>query len=105
MPRPTPLGEHELNDHLADIPLWRLDGATLVREIPTSDFAAAIGLVNAVAVIAERMDHHPDILVFGWNKVRFTLSTHDQGGITILDIQLAKHIDELKFDTLKYGST
>jgi len=52
-------------------------------------------------VIAERMDHHPDILVFGWNKVRFTLSTHDQGGITILDIQLAKHIDGLKFNTIQ----
>lgn len=101
MPRPTPLGEQELQDHLADLPLWRLEGATLVREIPTSDFAAAIGLVNAVAIIAERMDHHPDILVFGWNKVRFTLSTHDQGGITILDVQLAKRIDELKFNTVR----
>ncbi len=100
MPRPLPLGEQELLDHLADIPLWRREGATLVREIPTSDFAAAIGLVNAVAIIAERMDHHPDISVFGWNKVRFTLSTHDQGGITILDIQLAKRIDELKFNTI-----
>jgi 4a-hydroxytetrahydrobiopterin dehydratase len=102
MPRPTPLGEQELTDHLADLPLWRLDGATLVREIPASDFAAAIGLVNTVALIAERMDHHPDILVFGWNKVRFTLSTHDQGGITILDIQLAKRIDEIKFDSMSY---
>jgi 4a-hydroxytetrahydrobiopterin dehydratase len=100
MPRPTPLGEQELTDHLADLPLWRLDGATLVREIPASDFAAAIGLVNTVALIAERMDHHPDILVFGWNKVRFTLCTHDQGGITILDIQLAKRIDEIRFDVL-----
>jgi 4a-hydroxytetrahydrobiopterin dehydratase len=100
MPRPTPLGEQELTDHLADIPLWRLDGATRVREFTASDFAAAIGLVNTVALIAERMDHHPDILVFGWNKVRFTLSTHDQGGITILDVQLAKRIDEIKFDAL-----
>ncbi|MBU3699943.1 MAG: 4a-hydroxytetrahydrobiopterin dehydratase [Candidatus Kapabacteria bacterium] len=100
MPRPLPLGEDELRDHLVDIPLWRLDGATLVREIPASDFAAAIGLVNTVALIAERMDHHPDILIFGWNKVRFTLSTHDQGGITILDVQLAKRIDEIRFDAL-----
>lgn len=104
MPRPTPLREQELHDHLADIPLWRLEGATLVREIPTSDFAAAIGLVNAVAILAERMDHHPDINVFGWNKVRFILSTHDQGGITILDIQLAKRIDELKFNTIGSGA-
>ena len=100
MPRPLPLGEQELHDHLTDIPLWRLEGATLVREIAASDFAAAIGLVNAVAIIAERMDHHPDILIFGWNKVRFTLSTHDQGGITILDIQLAKRIDEIRFNVL-----
>jgi len=100
MARPTPLSEEELNEHLKDIPLWRLDGATIVREIPCSDFAAAVGLVNSVALLAEKADHHPDILLYGWNKVRLTLSTHDQGGITILDIRLAKSIDALNFNSL-----
>ena len=95
MARPTPLTEDELAEHLKDLPLWRRDGATLVREHATSDFAAAIGLVNAIALHAEKMDHHPDLLVHGWNKLKITLSTHDQGALTILDIRLAKSIDAL----------
>lgn len=100
MARPSLLSEADLIEHLQDIPLWRRDGATVVREIQASNFAAAIGLVNAVALLAEAMDHHPDMLVYGWNKVRITLSTHDQGGLTILDVQLAKKIDALSFSTL-----
>ena len=95
MSRPTPLTEEEITEHLKDIPLWRRDGATLVREMPTTDFAAAIGLVNTIALYAEKMDHHPDILVYGWNKVRVTVSTHDQGALTILDIKLAKQIESI----------
>jgi 4a-hydroxytetrahydrobiopterin dehydratase len=94
------MSEEELGEHLKDIPLWRRDGATIVREVPCSDFAAAIGFVNAVALLAEKADHHPDILVYGWNKVRITLSTHDQGSLTILDIRLAKSIDALNMNIL-----
>jgi len=101
MARPTPLSEEELAEHLKDIPMWRRDGATIVREIPCSDFAAAIGFVNAIALLAEKADHHPDLLVYGWNKLRITLSTHDQGGLTILDIRLAKQIDALNFNSIK----
>ena len=100
MPRPALLAEQEIVEHCKDLPLWRRDGATIVREVPCSDFAAAIGLLNAVALLAEKADHHPDLLVYGWNKLRITLSTHDQGGLTILDVRLAKAIDALKFDTL-----
>jgi 4a-hydroxytetrahydrobiopterin dehydratase len=96
MARPTLLVESELQQHLVDIPLWRLDGATLVREVAAANFASAMGLINAVAFLAEKMDHHPDIHLFGWNKVRFTLSTHDQGGLTILDVRLAKQIDQIR---------
>jgi 4a-hydroxytetrahydrobiopterin dehydratase len=100
MARPSLLSDADLIEHLNDIPLWRRDGATVVREIQASNFAAAIGLVNAVALLAEAMDHHPDLFVYGWNKLRITLSTHDQGGLTILDIQLAKKIDALQFSQL-----
>ena len=102
MARPTPLVESELQQHLIDIPLWRRDGATLVRETAAADFASAMGLINAVALLAEKMDHHPDIHLYGWNKVRFTLSTHDQGGITILDIRLAKQIDQIRLLVTDY---
>ncbi|MBS1562042.1 MAG: 4a-hydroxytetrahydrobiopterin dehydratase [Bacteroidetes bacterium] len=100
MARPTLLADGELVEHLNDIPLWRREGSTIVREIAAADFASVIGAVNAIAIIAEKMDHHPDLLVYGWNKLRITLSTHDQGGLTILDIRLAKHIDTLSFSVI-----
>jgi 4a-hydroxytetrahydrobiopterin dehydratase len=56
-----------------------------------------VGLLNAIAVVAEAMDHHPDMLLYGWNKLRVMLSTHDRGGITALDIELAKRIEQLRF--------
>ncbi len=101
MARPSILSEEELAEHLLDIPLWRRDGATIVLEMPTANFASAIGAINAIAIVAEKMDHHPDLLIYGWNKVRVTLSTHDQGGLTNLDIRLAKEIDALNINTLQ----
>ncbi len=74
---------------------WRLDGTTLVRDLQLADFAAAMAFVNRVAQAAEAADHHPDILVHGWNKVRLTLSTHSEGGITAADLALAQAIDDL----------
>lgn len=71
------------------------DGA-LVADLKFADFAAAISFVNRVAVVAEERNHHPDILIHGWNKVRLTLSTHDAGGaITSADHELAAAIDAL----------
>jgi 4a-hydroxytetrahydrobiopterin dehydratase len=74
---------------------WRRDGAELVRELKLADFAAAIAFVDAVAAAAEAANHHPDILVHGWNKVRLTLSTHSDGGLTEADFALAAQIDAL----------
>jgi 4a-hydroxytetrahydrobiopterin dehydratase len=66
-----------------------------VRDWKLADFAAAIAFVNRVAELAERANHHPDILLHGWNRVRLTLSTHSQGGVTDADIALADEIDLL----------
>ena len=74
---------------------WREDGNALVQDYEFADFAAAMLFVNKVAKVAEAIGHHPDILVHGWNKVRLTLSTHSEGGITDLDRQLAEAIDRL----------
>jgi len=59
------------------------------------DFAAAINFVNRVAELSETANHHPDIFLHGWNKVRLTLSTHSQGGLTDADFKLAGRIDQL----------
>lgn len=74
---------------------WRREGEALVREWRLADFAAAIAFVERVAEVAEESNHHPDILVHGWNKVRLTLSTHSEGGITAADLALAQRLDAL----------
>ena len=66
-----------------------------MRDFEFSNFAAALAFVNRVAEVAEEANHHPDILIHGWNKVRLTLSTHDKGQITDNDHALAKKIDDL----------
>jgi 4a-hydroxytetrahydrobiopterin dehydratase len=75
---------------------WERDGEAIVRERRFSDFRAAIAFVERVAEEAEAVNHHPDILVHGWNKVRLTLSTHSEGGITAADLALAARLDALQ---------
>lgn len=74
---------------------WGREGEALVREYKLADFAAALAFVNQVGEVAERANHHPDILVHGWNHVRLELSTHSQGGLTEADFALAAEIDRL----------
>jgi 4a-hydroxytetrahydrobiopterin dehydratase len=74
---------------------WRREGDAIVRERKFDDFAGAIAWVNRVAGAAEEANHHPDILVHGWNNVRLTLSTHSAGGLTENDVQMARRIDGL----------
>jgi len=74
---------------------WRRDGGAIVRDRKLDDFAAAMAYVNKVADAAEETNHHPDILVHGWNQVRLTLSTHSEGGLTQNDLEMAKRIDAL----------
>lgn len=72
---------------------WRQDGETLVRDLELEDFASAIAFVNRVADVAEAANHHPDILVHGWNNVRLTLTTHSEGRLTAADRAMADRID------------
>lgn len=74
---------------------WHRDGQQIVRDWKFKDFAEAIAFVNRVADVAERLNHHPDILVHGWNKVRLSVTNHSAGGLTDADFRLAEHVDEL----------
>jgi 4a-hydroxytetrahydrobiopterin dehydratase len=74
---------------------WRREGNAIARDRRFADFAAAIAFVERVAELAEEANHHPDILVHGWNKVRLTLSTHSEGGITAADLALAERLDTI----------
>jgi len=88
------LSDAQIEQHLQG-GAWRRDGQSIARDLSVEDFAAAIALVDRVAELAEAANHHPDILVHGWNNVRLTLSTHSQGGITDADFELAREIDGL----------
>jgi 4a-hydroxytetrahydrobiopterin dehydratase len=80
---------------MASGPVWRQEGESLVRDYQFKDFAEAMAFVNKVADAAEEANHHPDILVHGWNKVRLTLTTHSAGGLTDNDRRMAERIDQL----------
>ncbi len=92
MPRPPALTPDQVAAELATLPGWSGDTTALTRSIECSSFPAAIAVVDAVAVAAENADHHPDIDI-RWRTLHFTLSTHDVGGVTELDVALARKID------------
>ena len=88
------LSEQEITAQLAGFS-WHREGNAIVRELELENFAAVIAAVNRVAAAAEEHNHHPDILVHGWNKLRLTLSSHGAGGLTAADFDLAARLDGL----------
>jgi 4a-hydroxytetrahydrobiopterin dehydratase len=88
------LSDAQIEQHLQGS-AWRREEQSIVRDLTFADFAAAIAFVDGVAEAAEAANHHPDILVHGWNKVRLTLSTHSEGGLTEADFALAARLDAL----------
>lgn len=76
------------------LPEWTKKGSVITRTFQFRDFSTAIEFVNALARLAERANHHPDIDI-RWNKVTLTLTTHDEGGLTEKDFELAGQIDRL----------
>ncbi len=88
------LSDEEIEERLAGGE-WRREGEEIVRDWKLEDFAAAIAWVNRVAEAAEAADHHPDILVHGWNKVQLRVTNHSAGGLTDADFALARTLDAL----------
>jgi 4a-hydroxytetrahydrobiopterin dehydratase len=88
----SPLLEVEVATRLAAVPRWREQGGEIVRTFEFHDFRAALGFVNKVGEMAEKAGHHPDIDI-RYNKVKLALTTHDAGGLTTKDFDLAAEID------------
>ena len=84
----------QIKTALTTVPDWKKQGPAITRLYQFKDFPAAVKFVNAVARLAEKANHHPDIDI-RWNKVTLTLTTHDQGGLTDKDFQLAQKFDRL----------
>jgi 4a-hydroxytetrahydrobiopterin dehydratase len=89
------LGSEELSAAVAGLDHWAAEGSLLKKRLEFANFAKALAFVNKVAELAESADHHPDI-AFGWGYVELLLTTHDRGGVTDVDISLAKQIDAIK---------
>jgi 4a-hydroxytetrahydrobiopterin dehydratase len=87
------LNEQELRDAVAALPQWKLEEGKLVRDWKFADFIAAMEFVDRVAVLAEAAGHHPDIDI-RYNRVRLALVTHDAGGITAKDADMAASLNE-----------
>ena len=88
------LDADEITTSLKKVPEWEHEKKRIERVFEFDDFTEAIDFVNAVAEIAEEQEHHPDIDV-RYNKVKLILWTHNKGGLTELDFQLAERIDTL----------
>ena len=93
-PNAPRLGADELAGHVANLPGWQASPEGLWRSFTFADYGATIAFVNAVAWIAQREDHHPDLAV-GYGTCRVAWSTHTAGGITLNDAICAARVERL----------
>lgn len=89
------LTAEEINSHFNTLSNWSFENNSLVINFSGRDFIQIIGLVNQIALVSEKADHHPDLFIHGWNKLKISISTHSEGGVTQKDFDLAKKIDQL----------
>ncbi|MEM5502103.1 4a-hydroxytetrahydrobiopterin dehydratase [Ahrensia kielensis] len=94
MAKPT-LNQDELNTALAELEGWELsgDGKSISKKFKFSNFVNAFGFMTKMAIVAEKMNHHPEWFNV-YNRVEVTLTTHDSGGITELDAKLAARMNK-----------
>ena len=92
----TKLSDLEIRRALGELPGWTRKGDVVTKTYSFARFADGIRFVQQIAEVADAMDHHPDIDI-RYTKVTFALSTHDAGGITQMDLDLAKKIEETAF--------
>lgn len=88
------LGQEAIDEALASLEGWSLESGKLHREFQFEDFVAAFGFMAAAALAAESMNHHPEWFNV-YNRVVVDLTTHDAGGITELDLRLARRMEKL----------
>ena len=94
MARPTKLGDADVTQRLAALPGWTLKAGKLHRELAFADFTQAFAFMTDVAREADALDHHPEWFNV-YNRVVIDLATHDAGGITTLDFELARRAEDL----------
>jgi 4a-hydroxytetrahydrobiopterin dehydratase len=94
MPRPSRLSSDAVAGALAGLPLWSGDADGLRRTVELASFRDAVAAIVAIADVAEAMDHHPDVDL-RWRTLHLVLVSHSAGGVSELDLELARRIDTL----------
>ncbi len=89
------LTENEIQERLKDLEGWKVENNSLVKEFQFVDFYNALSFVVKIGVEAEKLNHHPEILIHSYNKVKVTITTHDEGGITETDLRLADRLERI----------
>jgi 4a-hydroxytetrahydrobiopterin dehydratase len=90
------LNPAEIKKNLDELYGWFYINNAIEKEFFLKTFTDAIAFVVKVGIEAERIEHHPTLLLHSWNKVKISLTTHDAGNVTDLDFKLAKQIDEIR---------
>ena len=88
------LSDSEIEARLGELEGWERDGEAIAKEFDRGDFVGSVRFVESIVNPAEAMNHHPDLEI-SWSKVRVTISTHSEGGLTGADFDLAAKIDAL----------
>ena len=84
----------EIDSKLSDLPGWNYKDKHIGKVYELSNFREALDFVDKIGEAAEDMNHHPDIFIHSWNKVKITISTHSEGGVTEKDFILANKIEK-----------
>lgn len=92
MDLPTALSDQEILTELRRVPDWQHNNDRISRRYVFADFAEAFGFLSQIAIVAERLNHHPEWSNV-WNRVDVELTTHDVGGLSMLDFELAERMD------------
>lgn len=88
------LDDKEIQDSLAELDGWSLEGRRIVREFEFEDFVGSVRFVDSLVEPAEEMNHHPDLGI-SWNKVTVAITNHAEGGLTEADFELATKVQGL----------
>ncbi len=92
-----PFSRKKAAEYLKITPKWKLEGGIkIAREFKFKDFDEAMRFINKVAEIAKEEDHHPDMLLYSWNRVKLTVYTHAIGGLSENDFIIAAKVNNLK---------
>lgn len=88
------LTENKISEELKSLSGWSYENNSISKEYKLKDFISAIEAIKRIAIFAEQMDHHPALFLHSYNKLKITLSTHSEGGVTEKDFELAKNIEK-----------